>query len=133
MEFITKTLNTIVNVLPMVIAICVFVLTGAKLGLNYIEKIKGMNTEAILQVVKASVLKLMTDAEIDFANYKKSGEIKKSQVISNIYKQFPQLTKIKNQEELQKEISDIIEGEMTKIREFNTNQEEAQQETSTNE
>lgn len=125
MEFIVKTLNTIVDVLPTIIAICVFILAGAKIGLTYIDKIRSMNIQSILAIVKASVLKLMTDAEIDFANYKKSGEIKKSQVISNIYKQFPELQKVKDQGELQKELSDIIEGEMEKIREFNTNQEES--------
>lgn len=124
MEIIYKTLTLITEYIPVVITILLFILCGAKIGLAYFDRLKEANIDQILEIVKASVLKLMTDAEIDFSSYKKAGEIKKSQVINNIYKQFPILTKYKDQETLQAEISDIIENEMCKIREFNSKQSE---------
>lgn len=124
MEIIYKTLTLITEYIPIVITILLFILCGAKIGLAYFDRLKEANIDQILEIVKASVLKLMTDAEIDFSSYKKAGEIKKSQVINNIYKQFPILTKYKDQETLQAEISDIIENEMCKIREFNSKQSE---------
>lgn len=124
MEIIYKTLTLITEYIPVVITILLFILCGAKIGLSYFDRLKEANIDQILEIVKASVLKLMTDAEIDFSSYKKAGEIKKSQVINNIYKQFPILTKYKDQETLQAEISDIIENEMCKIREFNSKQSE---------
>ena len=124
MEIIYKTLTLVTEYVPVVITILLFILCGAKIGLAYFDRLKEANINQILEVVRASVLKLMTDAEIDFSSYKKAGEIKKSQVINNIYKQFPILTKYKDQETLQAEISDIIENEMCKIREFNSKQSE---------
>lgn len=124
MEIIYKTLTLVTEYVPVVITILLFILCGAKIGLAYFDRLEEANINQILEVVRASVLKLMTDAEIDFSSYKKAGEIKKSQVINNIYKQFPILTKYKDQETLQAEISDIIENEMCKIREFNSKQSE---------
>lgn len=65
--------------------------------------------EAVLKVVKEEILKIMSDAEKDWDNYVKSGEIKKSQVINTIYEQFPALSSFANQDEIIKQISDMID------------------------
>ena len=42
------------------------------------------------------MLKLITDAEVDYEEWNKAGSIKRSQVIGQIYKEYPILSKIVN-------------------------------------
>ena len=70
---------------------------------------------AALKVIKTEVLKLMSDAEINWKDFYKAGEIKKSEVIDEIYERFPFLTEYINQEELIIKISEMIEDGMDKM------------------
>ena len=83
------------------------------LGVKYIMKFKALSKEkwkeAVLIIVKEELLKMMSDAERDWTDYKKSGKIKKSQVINTIYEQFPILKEYIDQESLIKRISDMID------------------------
>ena len=68
--------------------------------------------EATLKIVKEELLKLMSDAEVEWMNWKKTGALKKSQVIGKIYEQFPILKDYINQDELIEKISTMIDEEM---------------------
>ena len=88
---------------------------------NYMKLTKEQKVEAALKVVKAELLKLMSDAEIEWRDFNKSGEIKKSQVISEIYKKFPFLAEYISQDELIEKIGEMIEEQKAKMDEIINN------------
>lgn len=47
-----------------------------------------------------TILKLITDAELDYEDWNKAGSVKRSQVIQTIFKEYPVLSRVVDQEEL---------------------------------
>jgi hypothetical protein len=74
------------------------------------EKIE-LAMESIRSVIEEKVAK----AEVEWADYKKTGYIKKSQVISELYTQFPILSKYVNQDELVTRIEELIDEALVNI------------------
>lgn len=70
---------------------------------------KNDKKEAALKIIKEEILKLMSDAEINWVDYKKSGQIKRSEVITKIYTQFPELASVVDQETVMNEIDKLID------------------------
>ena len=64
------------------------------------------------------MLKLITDAEVDYEEWDKAGSIKRSQVIGQIYKEYPILSKIVNQSELIEWIDNEINNSLKTLREI---------------
>lgn len=64
------------------------------------------------------MLKLITDAEVDYEEWNKAGSIKRSQVIGQIYKEYPILSKIVNQSELIEWIDNEINISLKTLREI---------------
>lgn len=64
------------------------------------------------------MLKLITDAEVDYEEWNKAGSIKRSQVIGQIYKEYPILSKIVNQSELIEWIDNEINVSLKTLREI---------------
>lgn len=64
------------------------------------------------------MLKLITDAEVDYEEWDKAGSIKRSQVIGQIYKEYPILSKIVNQSELIEWIDNEINISLKTLREI---------------
>lgn len=64
------------------------------------------------------MLKLITDAEVDYEEWNKAGSIKRSQVIGQIYKEYPILSKIVNQNELIEWIDNEINISLKTLREI---------------
>ena len=62
------------------------------------------------------MLKYVTDAEEDYANWVKAGEIKRSQVISQIYADYPILSKIVAQDDLIAWIDQTIDDALKTMR-----------------
>ena len=91
----------------LVIAFIIFTKIRKFMSLSEEEQI-----EATLKIVKEELLKLMSDAEVEWMNWKKSGVLKKSQVIGKIYEHFPILKDYINQDELIEKISTMIDEEM---------------------
>ena len=90
----------------------------SKFYTDYI-KFKSLSSEdkikVILRIVKAEILKYMSDAEVEWKDYEKSGIIKKSQVISKIYEKYPTLADYVDQEWLICQIEKIIEDNMNNM------------------
>ena len=82
---------------------------------KYVALSKEQKIEIALDSVKHEMLKLMSDAEIQWKDYKKSGQIKKSQVIKEIYADFPELKKYMSEDELIKKIEKIIDDNMDEL------------------
>ena len=98
-----------------IIFIILLVVVGIRKVISFLKMDKAKKLDIILKLVKEEILSIMAEAEVNWKDYSKSGEIKKSEVISKIYERFPILSKYINQEELIQEISDMIDEEKSKM------------------
>ena len=64
---------------------------------NYLSKSQEERIEIAKVQIKESMLKMITDAEISFESWNEAGSIKRSQVIKQIYDQYPIVSKIVDQ------------------------------------
>lgn len=62
------------------------------------------------------VLSLVSNAELDYKEYKAAGQIKRSQVIDEIFEKYPILTKVTDQEELLEYIDKLIDEALETVR-----------------
>lgn len=101
----------------------ILVIVGLCLGLykkakNYLDK---SNEEKIaiakLQVHQA-MMKMISDAEIEWQNMSQSGSIKRSQVIQKIFEKYPILSKAIDQESLINWIDTEINNALKTLREI---------------
>lgn len=101
----------------------ILVIIGLALALwKKIEAYSKLSTEKKIEIAKKqiseNILKLITQAEKDYAEWEKAGSIKRSEVISEIYKEYPILAKVVNQEELVKWIDEQIDNALPTLRDI---------------
>lgn len=86
-----------------------------------IESYLGKTDEEKIAIAKKQVqeamLKMITSAEKDFADWEKAGSIKRSQVIKQVYADYPILSKVVDQENLIKWIDVQIDSSLKTLRE----------------
>lgn len=82
---------------------------------KYAETSKEEKIEMARKALKENLLKYMADAEIEWSSFEKSGEIKRAQVISKIYQDYPILKEYVDQDELIKFIDDQIDNMKSEI------------------
>lgn len=113
-------LNGIKNFLEFVDAnwMNLVIIAGLLIGLykkvsNYLKKSNEEKVAIAKHQIREIMLKMISDAECDYDEWNKAGEIKRSQVIKKIYEMYPILSKVVNQEELTEwidaEIDDSLE------------------------
>lgn len=85
------------------------------------EKEKEELKEETLKIVKTVLLKLMSEAEIEWNDFEKSGSIKRSQVIKELYNEFPILKEFTDQDKLLEIIDSMINEEKSKMDEVINN------------
>ena len=101
----------------------ILVILGLALALwKKIESYSKLSTDKKIEIAKKqiseNILKLITQAEKDYAEWEKAGSIKCSEVISEIYKEYPILAKVVNQEELVKWIDEQIDNALPTLRDI---------------
>ena len=101
----------------------ILVIIGLALALwKKIESYSKLSTDKKIEIAKKqiseNILKLITKAEKDYAEWEKAGSIKRSEVISEIYKEYPILAKVVNQEELVKWIDEQIDNALPTLRDI---------------
>ena len=101
----------------------ILVIVGLALALwKKIESYSKLSTDKKIEIAKKqiseNILKMITQAEKDYAEWEKAGSIKRSEVISEIYKEYPILAKVVNQEELVKWIDEQIDNALPTLREI---------------
>nr|DAR94444.1 MAG TPA: hypothetical protein [Caudoviricetes sp.] len=84
----------------------------ARTIVSYSTMTEEQRVQSALKVVSEELMKLMCQAEIQWKDYKQSGELKRSQVIKDIYNQFPFLSKYMDQDKLIKTIYEMIDKQM---------------------
>jgi hypothetical protein len=88
-------------------------LVSKYLALDNVEKI-----ETAKKLIKEIMLKMITEAEIDFEEWNKSGSIKRSKVIAEIYDKCPILSKAASQKEVIAFIDAEINNSLKTLREI---------------
>lgn len=101
----------------------ILVIVGLVLALwKKVESYSKLSTDKKIEIAKKqiseNILKLITQAEKDYAEWEKAGSIKRSEVISEIYKEYPILAKVVNQEELVKWIDEQIDNALPTLRDI---------------
>lgn len=66
--------------------------------------------------IQEAMLKMITDAEEEYVQVKSAGKIKRSQVIKEIYEEFPILYKATNQDDIIKYIDELIDESLITLR-----------------
>ena len=83
------------------ILICIGIIVGIiQKTISYFEKSTKEKIEIAKSQVKEILLKMVADAEAEYSDILDAGKIKRSKVISNIFDQFPILSKAIDQDNL---------------------------------
>ena len=99
------------------ILVCIGIIIGLiQRARVFFKKSKEEKIEIAKKQVRQTILEMVTKAEKDFADWNKAGEIKRSQVIKEIYDQYPILTKIIDQETVVAWIDEEINNSLKTLR-----------------
>lgn len=116
-------LNGIKNFLELIEANWTVIAVIISLAIAIAKKVKdylGKSNEEKIKIAKQQIqeiiLKLISDAEVDYEEWNKAGSIKRSQVIEEIFMEYPILAKTVNQEELIKWIDETIDNALIALR-----------------
>ena len=109
LQFLNDNWGIIVSILGLAFAL-------SKKIQDFINKSNEEKIEIAKKQIQETMLKLITDAEISWQEYKKSGSIKRSQVIEQIFDKYPILSKATNQEEIVTFIDKMIDDALETMR-----------------
>lgn len=74
--------------------------------------------------IRQGLLSKITDAELDFARWNKAGSIKRSQVIEQLYEEYPILSKIADQDEFIAWVDNEINNSLNTLKDVIKNNDE---------
>lgn len=99
----------------------ILVIIGLALGIwrkaqDFFAKTTDKKIDIAKTQITETILKMITAAEIDFENWNQAGSIKRSQVIKEIFEQYPILSKVANQEEIISWIDTEINNSLKTLR-----------------
>lgn len=111
-------LNLIINNWTLIITIIGMIILIYKKVTDYLKLSNDDKINIALSQIKDIALKLVTDAELEWEDYNKSGSLKRSQVLDKIYEQFPILKSVIDKEDLIVKIDYIIDAALIEMREI---------------
>lgn len=85
---------------------------------NYLELTEQEKIDLALANLKEIMVGLCTEAELDWSDYKKSGSVKRAEVIDQIFDRYPILLRVTNQEQLIKDIDKLIDDALVEVRQI---------------
>lgn len=100
-------------------AIIVIIGLIVALGMKIKSYLKLSNQEKIeiaYHAIKQRILTYVSDAEKDYEKYKKSGSIKRAEVIDKIYKEYPILNKVADQTAVTTKLDELIDDALVDLR-----------------
>ena len=109
LEIINANWTTILVVLGIIISI-------VQKTIKYFSKTDEERIAIAKEQIKEKMLKLIGDAEKDYEDWEKAGELKRAQVIGEIFEDYPILSKVVDQKELIKWIDDTIDDSLVTLR-----------------
>ena len=89
---------------------------------DYLNKSEQEKIDIALTQIRKSMLELVVKAEKEYGE--KTGKLKRSKVLEEVYSKYPELKNIVNQEDLEKQIDDIIDENLDTLKKMLENNEE---------
>lgn len=118
-------LNGVQNFLQLVNDNWTTILVCIGLVIAIVRKAKAFFTKSDdekVEIAKAqiheTILKMVTEAEVDYEEWNKAGSIKRAQVINQIYSEYPVLSKVVDQTALTEWIDEVIDDSLKTLREI---------------
>lgn len=111
LQFVNDNWTTII----IVISLCIALYQKIK---NYVSKSNDEKIAVAKKQVQEVILKLISDAEFDYAEFVKAGSIKRAQVIKKIFEDYPVLAKVTDQTALVEWIDETIDNALKTLREI---------------
>lgn len=109
LQFVNDNWTSIIIIISLIVAI-----------VQKVKKYFAKSTEEQISTAKSQiseiVLKLITDAEVDYKDWEKAGSIKRSQVIQKIFDEYPILAKVADQQEVVNWIDEMIDTSLKELR-----------------
>lgn len=116
MESIKSTLTFLYDNWTMIL-ICLGLIVGiAKKTVSYFSASKAERIEIAKKQVEQAILRMITDAEKDYQSWQSAGAIKRSQVIEEIFSEYPILSKVVDQQALITWIDEQIDNALVELR-----------------
>lgn len=101
-----------------ILIICGLIIGIVRKTIDYFSKSKEERVELAKKQIQEVILRMITEAETSYESWKNSGAIKRSQVIEEIYIQYPILNKVADQEALIAWIDKQIDNALVTLREI---------------
>lgn len=117
MEWLKDVLQWINDNYSLLIVILALIISIYKKTKAFLSKSKEEQIGLIKNEIQSRILKMVSDAEEDYSDWNKAGEIKRSQVISEIYTEYPELSMLIGKEELIEWIDNEIDTALITLRE----------------
>ena len=111
LQFVNDNWTTII----IIISLCIALYQKIK---NYVSKSNDEKIAVAKQQVQEVILKLISDAEVDYNEWVKAGSIKRAQVIKKIFEDYPVLAKVTDQTALVEWIDETIDNALKTLREI---------------
>lgn len=109
LQFINDNWTTVTTIIALIIYI-------SKKVKDFLSKSDEEKIAIAKKQIEETMLKLITDAEVDYQEWVKAGDIKRSQVITKIFEMYPILSKITNQKEVIDWLDDMIDDSLKTMR-----------------
>lgn len=120
MEVILNGIYNFLNFLnehwTMICAIIVLIIAISKKAMSFFNKSQDEQVAIAKAQIREIMLMLVTRAEVSYAEWVKAGEIKRSEVIDEVFAMFPILSKVTNQAEIIAFIDDTIDEALKTMR-----------------
>lgn len=101
------------------ILVCIGLVIGiVKKTQDYMSKSQDEKIEIAKKQIQTTILKMISDAEVDWQEWSKAGSIKRAQVIKQIYEEYPILSKVIDQKALIEWIDEQIDSALDTLREI---------------
>ena len=117
MEWLKNVLQWINDNYSLLIVILALIISIYKKTEIFLSKSKEEQINLIKSEIQNRILKMVSDAEEEYSDWSKAGEIKRSQVISEIYTEYPELSMLVGKEELIGWIDNEIDTALITLRE----------------
>lgn len=99
------------------ILVCIGLIIGiAKKTIDFFSKSNEEKVAIAKSQIQVTVLKMISDAEIEWEDWSKAGSIKRAQVIKQIYDEYPILSTVATQEEVIAFIDHEIDNSLKTLR-----------------
>lgn len=101
------------------ILVCIGLVIGiVKKTQDYMSKSQDEKIDIAKKQIQTTILKMISDAEVDWQEWSKAGSIKRAQVIKQIYEEYPILSKVVDQKALTEWIDEQIDSALDTLREI---------------